>query len=281
MYQLLHTRPAPVPDALTANPVRSALLFLVLLGVTPFAPAGTDEDALVEQRLQFREARKSLQAGSIRAYQTLADQLVDYPLYPYLLYEYYRPRLANAKDDEIATFLSRYGDLPMAEDLRRAWLRLLAQRGHWEKYLEHYTPQADATLRCWQLLARIRTGRDAFLLEDTRSLWLSGESLPAQCDPAFERLYGSDLVTPELVWQRITLAMEKGNTGLADVLSRRLPPDDRAWTAKWIAVHDNPARALRDIRWEDTLIARTILLHGMLPITSMFSGISAAITALP
>jgi len=237
------------------------LLALLLAGAR--APAATDDDALAEQRAQFREARRSLQAGNLKTYRMIADQLVDYPLYPYLLHDFYRPRLATLKEEEIGDFLSRYGDLPMADELRRAWLRVLAQRSHWEKYLEYYTPQRDATLQCWQLLARIRTGRDAFLLEDARTLWLSGESQPAQCDPAFERLYQSGLVTAEVVWQRIGLAMQKGNTGLADVLGRRLPAEERVWMTRWLAVHNNPGKSLRDVHFEDTPIARTILLHGM------------------
>ncbi|HEY7841826.1 MAG TPA: transglycosylase SLT domain-containing protein [Gammaproteobacteria bacterium] len=243
--------------------LHSSLLLVSLLGAAPAPAATVDGEILVEQRQQFREARSFLASGSLKAYRILEEQLRDYPLYPYLLHDYYRPRLAKLKEEEIGGFLERYGDLPMADDLRRAWLRLLAQRGHWEKYLEYYTPQPDTVLKCYQLLARIRTGRDAFLLEDARTLWLSGESQPPQCDSAFERLGNSDLMTVELVWQRFGLAMERGNTALADVLRRRLPETDGVWAGRWIAMHNNPAKALRDQRYEDSAIARTILLHGM------------------
>jgi soluble lytic murein transglycosylase len=242
---------------------RSSVLLALLLGMGPAAHAAGAGDELSEQRTRFLEARRSLQSGSMKAYHMLAGQLVDYPLYPYLLHDYYRPRLSSVKEEEIAAFLARYGDLPMAGDLRRAWLRILAQRSHWSTYIEFYTPQADPVLACYHLLARIRTGRDAFLLEDARTLWLSGQSQPPQCDAAFERLYGSELMTPELVWQRIGLAMEKGNTGLADVLSRRLPAAERTWVQQWISMHNNPARVLRASGYEDSAIGRTILLHGM------------------
>jgi soluble lytic murein transglycosylase len=238
-----------------------ALLALLFIAASP--PAAPAEEDLAEQRLRFQEARRALQSGSIKTYQALADQLGEYPLYPYLLHDYYRPRLAKLPESEIAEFLLRYGDLPMAEDLRRTWLRLLAQRGHWKAYIEHYRPQRDPVLQCYQLLARIHIGNDAYLLEDTRTIWLSGESLPAQCDSAFERLYASELVTPELVWRRIALAMEKGNTGLAEVLSRRLPAAEREQARTWLAMHNHPAKVLRESRFEDSAIARTILLHGM------------------
>lgn len=255
------TRIAPALELLTT--ARRSLLLALLLGAVPAAAAIPDSEELVEQRLQFQEAKRALQSGRTKTYQLLAQQLRDYPLYPYLLHDYYRPRLAQLKEEEIGEFLTGFGDLPMAAELRRSWLRILAQRRHWTRFIEYYTPQSDAVLACQHLFARIETGREAYLLEDARTLWLSGESQPPQCNPAFERLYESALMTPELVWQRIALAMQKGNTGLADVLSRRLPAENRVWATRWIAMHNNPAKVLREARYDDSAIARTILLHGM------------------
>lgn len=238
------------------------LLAAVLAGGRPGAlPAAEDE--LAAQRERYREAQRALGAGSLQAFETLAAELRDYPLYPYLLYDYYRPRLARIENAQLAQFLENFGDIPAAGDLRRAWLRLLAQRGRWQDFLEHYRPQRDPVLQCMQLQARLRSGNDSYLLEDARSLWLSGESLPPQCDPAFERLYRSELLTSAVIWERIGLALERGNTGLAGYVGRRLPAAERPWLERWIAAHNQPAQALRDAHWEDTALARRIVLHGM------------------
>src|SRR5690606_15327182 len=129
-------------------------------------------------------------------------------LYPYLLYEYMSPRISGQKDIEILDFINRYTDSPLANDLRKTWLRYLAQRGRWQAYLDHYTPQADTVLQCHHLTARIRTGQTDGLESDIENVWLVGKSQPDQCDPVFEYLYQSGIMTPELLWARIRLAVE-------------------------------------------------------------------------
>jgi soluble lytic murein transglycosylase len=218
---------------------------------------------LEEQRQLYMKAQQALKAGRLETFETLAGELRDYPLYPYLRYEYIRPRLAKLSDDLVGEFLQSYPDLPMADGLRTQWLLLLAQRGRWESFIAHYTHQQDPRLRCLYLRARMETGRREYLLEDTRTLWLTGKSLPDECNPAFELLYDSPLMTSDLVWQRIRLAMDSGQTGLASHLSRRLPDAERKWVARWIEAHGNPDGASREPRYEDTPIAREILLHAL------------------
>ena len=227
------------------------------------APGLSPAVTIDEQRKMFVEADRSLRSGNLTRFKQLTAQLRDYPLYPYLLYNYLRARLWKLNGDEIEGFLRHYDNLPMANDLRRSWLKVLARRGHWKTFLENYTPQQDITLRCYQLLARIRTGNDAYLLEDTRTVWLYGHSQPEQCDPAFERLYNSKLMSDALVWQRIGLAMDEGETGLASYLGNRLPAEQRMWVTRWIGAHNNPAHATYHPKFEDTELARRILLHGL------------------
>ncbi len=247
------------PDTCTdvLHLIQAALLSLLLSG---YAAAATD---IEQQREQFLEARKTLQAGHVHTFRDMAAELQDYPLYPYLIYDYLRPRLWKAHDDEIIDFLERFGDLPMAYNIRRSWLKLLARRGHWETFLEHYAPVNDTQLQCYQLLARMRTGRDERLLEDTLKLWLVGESQPSQCDPAFERLYDSDLMTTDLVWQRIRLAMEERQIRLARYLGRYLDETGRKWLKRWIDMYHYPASGTRKADYEDSERAREILVYGL------------------
>ena len=239
------------------------VLLFSLFALAIDAPSLAQAATLEEQRQQFRKAREYLRAGKVTSFRTMAFNLKDYALYPYLLHDYLRPRLWTLKDEEIIFFLERYGDLPMADNIRSTWLKILARRGRWQTFMENYTPQTRTVLQCYQLQARLKTGRAAYLLEDTRTLWLAAESLPPECDPAFARLYKSKLMTNELVWQRIYLAMEKGNTSLARYLSRYLNATGQKQLRHWIAMHNHPARLLRKPTYKDTELARTILLHGM------------------
>jgi soluble lytic murein transglycosylase len=227
------------------------------------SPIQAAVDKYAEQRKQYKAAKKSLRAGQIKSFKNKAEALRDYPLYPYLRYDYLSRRLWKIKNAEIVDFLAEFDDVPVANDLRVAWLKLLVKRGHWLSYIENYTPQADKTLQCHQLQARIKTKKTDYLLEDIRSVWLAGKSLPPQCDPAFALLYKSDLMTDELIWQRIRLSMENKQIGLATYLGKKLGVEKRKWLTRWIAIHHNPSTATRNPKYKDSPEAREILLHGM------------------
>jgi len=218
---------------------------------------------LEDQRSEYRQAKKALASGKITEFLALAGNLRGYPLYPYLRYNYLKPRLHKVNAEEIREFLREFGDFPLAEHLRTEWLKHLARTTQWQAFSDNYAPQEDVVLQCYHLLARLNTHNTAYLLEDTRSLWLAGKSQPPQCDPAFDLLYKSGLMTNELLWQRIRLAMENGNTGLANHLGRRLDDYYRPWLARWVAIHGNPDKGTLDPGFDDTPIAREILIHGL------------------
>lgn len=241
----------------------SVVILLLFIGLISPCTAVQSETRLELQRRQFIQARNALRTGKLDSFRHLAGQLRDYPLYPYLIEHYISSNLWKVKDSEIIAFLKRYNDLPTARDLRRDWLKYLARRERWQTYIDNYTPQSNEVLRCYQLHARVQTNSHAYLLEDIRSVWLSGQSLPPQCDSAFDLLYKSDLMTNELVMKRISLAMAAGNTGLAKYLSRYLDDKGEKWVSLWIATYHNPAKWTRHPGYDDVPIARRILVHGI------------------
>ncbi len=218
---------------------------------------------LKEQRQQYLDAKKALKAGKIKTFITLSEQLKTYPLYAYLRYNYLRPRLHRIDDAEIKEFIHSYPDFISIDSLKTSWLKQLIKQKKWQIFLDNYSPQKELKLRCQQLQARINTNNYTYLLEDTRTLWLTGKSLPPQCDTAFARLYKSELMTNELVWERIQLAMERGNTGLVNYLSKRLDKDYRYWAKQWVAMHHNPTAGTKNPKYPDTAVAREILLYGI------------------
>ena len=221
------------------------------------------EQTIEEQRDHYLQAQKALNAGKLTLFKKLTGELADYPLYPYLIHDYMRPRLADIDDKDIINFLRLYGDLPVARDMHKRWLSLLARQGKWETFLENYTPQENVVLRCYQLQARIKTNSQSYLLEDTRRVWLTGKSQPDECDPAFSLLYESDLMTPELVWERIRLAMRNNKIHLAKYLAKLLDEDEKKWLDRWIYTYSNPARGTRNPDYDDIAVAREILTQGM------------------
>jgi soluble lytic murein transglycosylase len=231
------------------------LLWLVLINVHAIEP-------IEDQRNIYLEAGKVLRDGDLDEYHNFSKSLLDYPLYPYLVYEYMRRRLGSLNTEEVRDYLNTYTDVPVTNDLRKFWLKLLAQGGRWEDYLLDYTPQSDTVLQCYQLRAKINTGAQENLLEDIRSVWLVGKSQPDECDPAFTLLYESDLMTQDLILERIRLAMHNGQTKLVSYLLRQLDKSDRELVNTWISIYRNPSRITRS-GLEDNELSREILTHGM------------------
>ncbi|MBF8269962.1 MAG: hypothetical protein HW386_1671 [Gammaproteobacteria bacterium] len=239
------------------------ILISILTGYQVASAAVPVDTRLEQQRRLFVQARNALRANKLDSYKQLTGKLTDYPLYPYLLQYYLNSNLWQAKDEEIISFLKHYGDLPTADDLRRDWLRYLARRNRWQAYLDNYTPQTNETLRCYHLHARLQTKNPAYLLEDARSLWLSGKSIPPQCDATFALLYKSQLFTDNLVLQRVKLAMAAGNTSLAKYLIGFLQAENKKWVTLWIDTFNNPGKLTQNPKYGDIPIVREILTHGM------------------
>jgi len=239
-------------------------VFLTLIMISPLAISQqTSAATLKEQRQQYLDAKKALKAGKIKTFTKLSESLKDYPLYAYLRYNYLRPRLHKISDEDIKNFIHSYPDFISIDSLKTSWLKQLYKQRKWQVFLDNYSPQKGLKLRCQQLQARINTNNFTYLLEDIRTLWLTGKSLPPQCDNAFKRLYKSELMTNELVWGRIQLAMESGKTGLVNYLSKRLDKDYKYWAKQWVAMHHNPSVGTKNPQYPDTAIAREILLYGI------------------
>jgi len=250
-----------------AHGQQHALLLLLLFIFTVTLALATTPvfaNSIETQRKDYLAAKKALDTKQYKTFGKIANTLKDYPLYPYLRYNYILKRLWKVDDTEVIDFLKRYSDLPVANYLRTSWLKLLIKRGHWQTFLDHYLPQSNIKMQCYQLQARMKTSNEVFFLEDTRSIWLTGKSLPPQCDPAFKLLYKSDLMTNDLVWERLRLSMQNNKLSLVNYLSNRLDLGYKILAKKWVQIHHNPYKYTNKPKLEDTPITREILVHGIL-----------------
>ena len=242
---------------------RLLLQIVFIIFLQNFLINAVKAQTIEEQRKLYFQARNALQKGKITTFKNLTAQLVDYPLYPYLRYNYLYPRIGKVTDSELKEFIDNYADFPATKNLHTRWLKHLARHKKWQTYYENYTTQSDKELQCYQLQARININQDIYLLEDIRYIWLDGESLPPECDPAFRLLYNSELMTSELVWERISLAMENGKTGLAGYLAAKLDNFYAKWAQTWLKVHSDPYYWTKQARLENTPLALEILVYGI------------------
>jgi soluble lytic murein transglycosylase len=242
--------------------IRIPLLLLLLTMILPAGPQAAGDRQ--QERERFLAAEKALKGGLLAQYRELKASLKDYPLHPYLEFQELKQNLAKVDHSRVDDFLKTHADTPLAGRLRYSWLNQLAKRQEWAEYVRYYQPEKSPRRRCLYLRALIETGRSRTAWKGTESLWLSGRSRPDECDPVFDAWREAGGLKPELVWQRIDLAMAAGQTRLARYLGRFLPADDQAWVNRWLKIHGQP-RGIREPSGfsREHPYREAILLHGL------------------
>lgn len=215
---------------------------LLLIALVPFLLAGECVDPA--DRASFLAAEEALEQGEHESFEALAQGLKDYPLYPYLLFQRLARNLNGADPEDIGAFLTDHADTPLADRLRRSWLKRLATQRRWQEYVSFYVPDDSVLRRCQYLQGLLQTGRRDEAVDQVEPLWLTGKSLPNACDPVLKAWKQAGRLTTELSWDRIVLAMEAGDLGLARYLGKPLPARERLWLDRWLAIHRDPQQVL-------------------------------------
>jgi soluble lytic murein transglycosylase len=214
------------------------LAYLLLIGLI-FLPSTVLSSSIEQHRSDFLQAELVLNQGNDAAFFQLSTNLVDYPLYPYLQYQWLSQHLTET--DKLLAFLSRYPDSRYTPLLRAKWLAYLAGQQRWQEFLQHYQASDDVPLQCQFQWASYQATQSVQAVYEAKRLWLTGEVLPKQCDALLSVLLASPVMTPELIWQRFELALSKDELNLATYLQKLLPPSGQARADSWLQVHKNPS----------------------------------------
>ena len=211
------------------------LLFLFLLFLSGVAIS----DSLERQRNDFLQAEKLVALNNERAFFDLSSGLKDYPLYPYLQYLWLKDH--PQQTDLVLEYLSAYQDTRYAGLLKTRWLGFLAKQERWLDFIQQYQPSDNVTLRCQFYWANYKTGHPYQALNEAQKIWLTGDSQPEECEPLLAAFVLSPLLTPELIWQRFELALNKDNVYLAEYVKGLMTKSDQAIASLWLQVHKKPA----------------------------------------
>ncbi len=216
--------------------IRNLIVVLFLVLPTSFAVAS--ESHLVSQRKEFLLAEKSLQKKQGRQFFSQLEQLKDYPLYPYLKYQWIKRKLGQSA--KIKQFLKEHPDTRYASLLNHAWLMHLGKNKDWPDFLQYYNDSSNTKLQCFHLRAKYQTGAKTEALIAAKRLWVVGKSQPGECDPIFNALKNSKYFTRELLWQRFEAALINKKVNLANYVMRSMNRHDQAIAKSWLKVHAKP-----------------------------------------
>lgn len=193
------------------------LLLSLLLLLAASARADSDED--------FLAARDAFRAGEAARLDYLAWRLSSHVLHPYVAFWQLRLRLNDATAEEVAAFIARYAETPIAEKARLDWLKVLGMKGQWAALLagaSEFGGKPDLELQCYLLTARLQSN-DPSVLSEARPLWHSDADLPEACAPVLDTLVDAKAIGREEMWQRFRLLLAAGKLGAAKGMSAYLP----------------------------------------------------------
>ncbi len=213
--------------------------------------------AYASARKAFQQAYAQAASAPPDAAARDSETLKSYPLYPYLQAARIEQALLGRADAlapvdrRAADFLAAHAGMPVARDLREAWLESLAQRSQWSVFLQAYRPaEATDAARCESLTARMALGKTDGLAREVEAQWLAPRSLQ-ECAPAFDWLRRNGALTPALIEERARLALESSapDPDFARQIIEELPSDRAAPLLEWVSLLEHPQRGI------DTLIA--------------------------
>lgn len=237
-----------------------AMMLAVLLTASPLHAKVDDGH---QDRVLFLEAKKALENKDFKVFSRNIQQLQEYPLYPYLIYWQLRASLKEQPAATIDAFLITNKHLPVASLLRSAWVRHLAKEKRWKELL-HFYRGGGTEMQCRLHTAQMHTGNKKEAWAGAKKLWLVGKSQPDTCDELFKGWEAAGNISRDLRWERIELAMDRGNSGLARHLAKGLNEKDQEHVTLWRRVYNDPTLIERSKELkDDNAENRRIIIHGL------------------
>jgi soluble lytic murein transglycosylase len=200
------------------------------------------DEELKSLRQLFLQAEAAIKKNQDIKYFLLADQLKDYPLHPYLQYQWLKKHLNHKA--QIKEFLEQHKSSRYAKRLKRKWLYHLAKHEQWPLFLQNYSTSKETKLSCYHRIAQLNTSYKQAALKGAKELWGVGYSQPHECDPLFAQLKKSSLFTQDLLWQRFDAALQNNKVSLAVYVKNLMPQAYHSTAQLWIKLHQNPSRYL-------------------------------------
>ena len=173
---------------------------------------------------QFLAARDAAARGQWRVLQSLRGELAGHILEAYPAYWMLSGNLERSDPQEVADFLSHYADTPLADSLRREWLKVLGASGNWDLFRGEYPLVGgdDVAIACYSFQERLLRD-DPDVLPESRALFVSARETASACDPVFARAFADGALTEAQVWDRIRRLLSAGNVPEAKRANQLLP----------------------------------------------------------
>ena len=177
---------------------------------------GSDADVLAAKEAALRGQWKVVEGYRAR----LSGHILEaYPSYWLLA-----GNVDRADPREVRSFLDRFASSPLAESLRREWLRALGASASWDVFRTEYPKVVgdDVEIACYSFQERLSRSEPE-VMDEARALFVSGRESAAACDPVFSALAVAQRISEEEIWDRMRALLAEGNVREARRLDALLP----------------------------------------------------------
>ncbi len=179
-----------------------------------------------EERTLFIQAQLALRDGKLSEYESIIEEIKNYPLLDYLHRDRLISNLSRTPDSEkiandIRRFLRNHADQVVNRKLRYHWLNHLAKSNRAIPFLQDYQESSSIRLKCHYL--RFRMAKEPLSIDlnaEIETVWLNPKSLPKSCDKLIQTWKDSGALSQTLIWKRMLLAANQKQYSLVDYLSR-------------------------------------------------------------
>lgn len=229
------------------------LLILSCFFAVPVIPAATIE----QQRDWFTEAHRALDAHHMDRYATLKKRLADYPLAPYLDIWEQRKTINGKNDADIAATLALFPDIPESDDLRKAWVKSLAERSKWKEVahqLEQH-PRLKAKLAEMAIVAEWHSGNKELAMTEFSKRWVNLDKFSGTSISLHKAWLRQGHPSSEERWSRIIKLAGKGHWRDVEALDGPISKQQKKWLHYWRNLQKNPQSVFS--RWPDSLSPST------------------------
>jgi peptidoglycan lytic transglycosylase len=185
--------------ALTCIKTVRWLLGASLSAMVAFA-GGARADALDD----LAAARDAAQRGSFRLLEAWRVRNTGHPLEAYATFWTISGSLDRVDPAEVRAFLAKYPDTPLADLVRREWLKVLGAAASWEAFRAELPRLLadDADIACLSFQERVGRG-DPEVAAEARAVFLAAREAPAPCEPVFVALIASGKISEADTWARM------------------------------------------------------------------------------
>ena len=226
----------------------------LLIADTPLAHQA--DDAMLDARQRFMEARSALSVVDVERFRELKATLTDYPLYRFLEYEdltytFTTQEPSKSSVGKLNDFEATYQDKALTGKLTRTLQTRLAETEQWSLFLGVSQSRLAAELKCSHLRANFELGNLESFTDEVLELWIEPKKQHERCQTVIDAIEAVNTPPIAAIWERIFAAFEEDKPEFAESMLDYLSTYERKQVTNWLEALDEPEPFLNSPALED------------------------------